>query len=56
MYNRGSIPPLPLELWLGFLYDYAPQDPNYYYLSALLTVRPLPQGACDGPASFRSSS
>jgi hypothetical protein len=38
MYNRGSIPPLPLELWLGYLYDYGPQDPNHYYLAALLTV------------------
>ncbi|ELR12832.1 amidohydrolase [Acanthamoeba castellanii str. Neff] len=38
MYNRGSIPPLPLELWLGYLYDYGPQDPNHYYLAALLTA------------------
>ncbi|ELR19967.1 amidohydrolase family protein [Acanthamoeba castellanii str. Neff] len=38
MYNRGAIPPLPLELWLGYLWDHSPQDPALYYLSALLNV------------------
>jgi hypothetical protein len=42
MYNRGSIPPLPLELWLAYLWDHCPQDPYHYYLSALLTVLPPP--------------
>ncbi len=38
MWQRGAIPPLPLELWLAELYDFAPLDPEKVYLSALGTA------------------
>lgn len=38
MWQRGIIPPLPLELWLAELYDFVPIDPEQVYLSALGTA------------------
>ena len=38
MWQRGWIPPLPLELWLAELYDFMPLDPEQVYLSALGTA------------------
>ncbi|TAG38930.1 MAG: amidohydrolase [Oscillatoriales cyanobacterium] len=38
MWQRGIIPPLPLELWIGELYDFTPLDPEQVYLSALGTA------------------
>ncbi len=38
MWQRGLIPPLPLELWIAELYDFAPPDPEHIYLSALGTA------------------
>ncbi|MFK0730553.1 MAG: amidohydrolase [Gloeotrichia echinulata HAB0833] len=38
MWQRGVIRPLPLELWLGELYDFTPLDPEQIYLSALGTA------------------
>lgn len=38
MWQRGSIPPRPLELWLAELYDFSPLDPHHIYLSALHTA------------------
>ncbi|BAY13372.1 amidohydrolase [Calothrix sp. NIES-2098] len=38
MWQRGAIPPLPLELWLAELYDFAPLDLEKVYLSALGTA------------------
>jgi 5-methylthioadenosine/S-adenosylhomocysteine deaminase len=38
MWQRGMIPPLPLELWLCCLYDFAPLEPEQIYLSALGTA------------------
>lgn len=38
MWQRGIIRPLPLELWLGELYDFTPLDPEQIYLSALGTA------------------
>lgn len=38
MWQRGAIPPLPLELWLAELYDFVPLDPEKVYLSALGTA------------------
>jgi guanine deaminase len=38
MWQRGLIPPVPLELWLAELYDFAPLDPEQVYLSALGTA------------------
>ncbi|ARV59949.1 amidohydrolase [Nostocales cyanobacterium HT-58-2] len=38
MWQRGVIPPLPLELWLAHLYDFAPLDIEKVYLSALGTA------------------
>ncbi len=38
LWQRGLIPPLPLELWLAELYDFAPLDPEQIYLSALGTA------------------
>jgi 5-methylthioadenosine/S-adenosylhomocysteine deaminase len=37
LWQRGSVPPRPLELWLAELYDFAPLDPEQVYLSALAT-------------------
>lgn len=37
-WQRGLIPPVPLELWLAELYDFAPLDPEQVYLSALATA------------------
>lgn len=38
MWQRGIIPPRPLELWIAELYDFAPLDPEQIYLSALGTA------------------
>jgi cytosine/adenosine deaminase-related metal-dependent hydrolase len=38
MWQRGIIPPLPLELWLAELGDFAPLEPEQIYLSALGTA------------------
>jgi cytosine/adenosine deaminase-related metal-dependent hydrolase len=38
MWQRGLIPPVPLELWIAALYDFAPLDPEQVYLSALGTA------------------
>lgn len=38
MWQRGLIPPTPLELWLAELYDSTPLDPEQIYLSALGTA------------------
>ncbi|GAB1542853.1 hypothetical protein NUACC21_55270 [Scytonema sp. NUACC21] len=38
MWQRGAIPPLPLELWLAELYDFVPLDTEKVYLSALGTA------------------
>ena len=38
MWQRGLIPPLPLELWLAELYEFAPPNPEQIYLSALHTA------------------
>lgn len=38
MWQRGVIPPLPLELWLAELYDFAPLELEKVYLSALGTA------------------
>ncbi|MGA9378121.1 MAG: amidohydrolase [Phormidium sp.] len=38
MWQRGVIPPLPLELWLAELYDFVPLEVEKVYLSALGTA------------------
>jgi len=38
MWQRGGIPPVPLELWLAELYDFMPLNPEKIYLSALGTA------------------
>jgi 5-methylthioadenosine/S-adenosylhomocysteine deaminase len=38
MWQRGIIPPTPLELWIAELYDFTPLDPEQAYLSALGTA------------------
>ena len=38
MWQRGIIPPAPLELWIAELYDFTPLDPEQVYLSALGTA------------------
>ncbi|MEB3335834.1 MAG: amidohydrolase [Leptolyngbyaceae bacterium] len=38
MWQRGAVPPLPLELWLANLYDFSPLDPEQIYWSALGTA------------------
>jgi cytosine/adenosine deaminase-related metal-dependent hydrolase len=38
MWQRGIIPPVPLELWIAELYDFAPLEPEQVYLSALGTA------------------
>lgn len=38
MWQRGMIPPYPLELWIANLYDTAPATPELTYLSALGTA------------------
>lgn len=38
MWQRGVIPPLPLELWLAELYDFIPLQTEQVYLSALGTA------------------
>lgn len=38
MWQRGLIPPVPLELWIAELYDFAPLQPEQIYLSALGTA------------------
>ncbi|MCU0565510.1 MAG: amidohydrolase [Oculatellaceae cyanobacterium Prado106] len=38
LWQRGLIPPLPLELWLAHLYDFTPLEPEQIYLSALGTA------------------
>lgn len=38
MWQRGIIPPVPLELWIAELYDFTPLEPEQVYLSALGTA------------------
>ncbi len=38
LWQRGLIPPMPLELWIAELYDFVPLDPEQVYLSALATA------------------
>lgn len=38
MWQRGIIPPVPLELWLAELYEFAPLEPEQVYISALGTA------------------
>ena len=38
MWQRGIIPPLPLELWIAELYEFAPLNTENIYLSALGTA------------------
>jgi cytosine/adenosine deaminase-related metal-dependent hydrolase len=38
MWQRGIIPPVPLELWLAELYDFVPLDTEQVYLTALGTA------------------
>ena len=38
MWQRGMIPPTPLELWIAELYEFEPLDPEQLYLSALGTA------------------
>ena len=38
MWQRGIIPPLPLELWIAELYDFTPLDAEQVYFSALGTA------------------
>ncbi|HEY9750591.1 MAG TPA: amidohydrolase [Allocoleopsis sp.] len=38
MWQRGIIPPVPLELWLAELYEFSPLNPEQIYLSALGTA------------------
>lgn len=38
MWQRGIIPPVPLELWLAELYDFVPIELEQIYLSALGTA------------------
>ena len=38
MWQRGLIPPVPLELWIEELYEFAPLNPEQIYLSALGTA------------------
>lgn len=38
MWQRGIIPPVPLELWIAELYDFVPLAPEQIYLSALGTA------------------
>ncbi|MGB0561962.1 MAG: amidohydrolase family protein [Spirulinaceae cyanobacterium] len=37
-WQRGLIPPYPLELWLGELHEFSPLEPEQIYLSALATA------------------
>ncbi|MEM8640843.1 MAG: amidohydrolase [Cyanobacteria bacterium P01_G01_bin.54] len=37
-WQRGVIPPYPLELWLGELHEFSPLAPEQIYLSALATA------------------
>ncbi|MBD1821963.1 amidohydrolase [Cyanobacteria bacterium FACHB-DQ100] len=38
MWQRGLIPPVPLELWIAELYETTPLDPEQAYLSAVGTA------------------
>lgn len=38
MWQRGIIPPFPLELWIAELYEFTPLNPHQIYLSALGTA------------------
>jgi 5-methylthioadenosine/S-adenosylhomocysteine deaminase len=38
MWQRGIIPPYPLELWIAELYEFSPLNPEQIYLSALGTA------------------
>lgn len=38
MWQRGIIPPSPLELWIAELYEFTPLDPEQAYLSAVGTA------------------
>ncbi|MDX2270568.1 MAG: amidohydrolase [Cyanobacteriota bacterium] len=38
MWQRGLVPPYPLELWIAQLHEFSPLDPEKIYLSALGTA------------------
>lgn len=38
MWQRGIVPPLPLELWIAQLHEFLPPNPEQIYLSALGTA------------------
>jgi 5-methylthioadenosine/S-adenosylhomocysteine deaminase len=38
IWQRGIIPPYPLELWLAELHDFTPLEPEQAYLSAVVTA------------------
>ncbi len=38
LWQRGAIPPYPLELWLAELHEFSPPNPEQVYLSALGTA------------------
>jgi cytosine/adenosine deaminase-related metal-dependent hydrolase len=38
LWQRGMIPPVPLELWIAELYEFAPLEPEQIYLSAIATA------------------
>ncbi|NJL97722.1 MAG: amidohydrolase [Synechococcaceae cyanobacterium SM2_3_2] len=38
MWQRGIVPPYPLELWIAQLHEFSPLDPEQVYLSALGTA------------------
>lgn len=38
MWQRGIIPPIPLELWIAALYEFTPLHPEQAYLSAVGTA------------------
>jgi cytosine/adenosine deaminase-related metal-dependent hydrolase len=38
LWQRGMIPPTPLELWIAELYDFTPLEPEQVYWSAIATA------------------
>lgn len=38
IWQRGTIPPYPLELWIAQLHEFSPPDPEQIYLGALATA------------------
>jgi len=38
IWQRGTIPPYPLELWIAELHEFSPPDPEQIYLGALATA------------------